>query len=186
VGVFRKRSKRFWATLIVVVTVVVFYLPSLVAFRYTASPQRTSFLTHPWRSWDFVTTLLTVPGDARLKTSGAALRKADTYWYGSGVDPQSVRVLFLPAGRPYTFTHEAAGQTFTTTIRPPYKLVWQVRGELDGDGGHASDTIVGLLDYRTGRVLYDIRNDVPALSTNGAGLSPEPVSSPSVSPSRTP
>ena len=41
--IFRNRNKRFWITLIAGVVPVAFYLPSLVAFRYTAAPQNTAF-----------------------------------------------------------------------------------------------------------------------------------------------
>ena len=85
--IFRNRNKRFWIVLIAVVVLVGFYLPSLVAFRYTAAPQNTGFLTHPWRSWSFIVTALTVPGDSRLKTSGNALRAADSRFNGSSIDP---------------------------------------------------------------------------------------------------
>ena len=155
---FRNRHKRFWVVLIVVVAVVVFYLPSLVAFRYTAAAQSTGFLTHPWRSWSFIVTALTVPGDSRLKTSGNALRAADSRFRGSAIDPHEVRLLFLPEGKPYTFAHPLGDRTVTTTIRPPYRFVWLVSGHIDTLNG--PDTVVALLDYRTGKMLYDVRDDL--------------------------
>jgi hypothetical protein len=155
---FRNRNKRFWIELIVVVVVVVFYLPSLVAFRYTAAPQNTGFLTHPWRSWSFIVTALTVPGDSRLKTSGNALRAADSRFRGSAIDPHKVRLLFLPEGKPYTFTHALGDRTVTTTITPPYRFVWLVSGHIDTVNG--PDTVVALLDYRTGKMLYDVRDNL--------------------------
>jgi len=173
---FRNRSRRFWITLVVVVAIVVFYLPSLVAFRYTASSQSAAFLTHPWRSWSFVYTALTVPGDSRLKTSGQALRAADALFAGSSVDPHEVRLLFLPKGKPYTFSHALGDRTVTTTITPPYRFVWQVTGHVDTVGG--GDTVVALLDYRSGRPLYDVRHDL-APSTD----LPEQSASPSPAPS---
>ncbi len=173
---FRNRNKRFWIILILVVVILVFYLPSLVAFRYTAAAQNTGFLTHPWRSWSFIITALTVPGDSRLKTSGIALRHADGYFRGSAIDPHEVRLLFLPEGKPYTFTHPLGHRTVTTTITPPYRFVWQVSGHIDGVSG--PDTVVALLDYRTGRVLYDVRTDLP----QGTPAT-EPTDSPSAAPS---
>jgi len=155
---FRNRNKRFWVVLALVVVVVAFYLPSLVAFRYTAASQSTGFLTHPWRSWSFIATALTVPGDSRLKTSGNALRTADSRFRGSAIDPHEVRLLFLPEGRRYTFTHPLGDRTVTTTITPPYRFVWQVSGHIDTLNG--PDTIVAMLDYRTGKLLYDVRDDL--------------------------
>jgi hypothetical protein len=177
---FRNRNRRFWLLLVAVAVLIVFYLPSLVAFRYTAAAQNTSFLTHPWRSWSFIATALTVPGDSRLKTSGIALRRADNVLRGSAVDPHEVRLLFLKAGRPYTFTHRIGGRTLTTTIRPPYRFVWQVSGHIDGVGG--PDTIVAMLDYRSGRWLYDVRHDLPASASaepaSGSATTPSPSATP--------
>ena len=173
---FRNRNRRFWIIVVVVAVVAVFYLPSLVAFRYTAAAQNTGFLTHPWRSWSFIITALTVPGDSKLKTSGIALRAADRRFRGSSIDPHEVRLLFLPEHKPYTFTHTLGSRTLTTTITPPYRFVWQVSGHIDTVNG--PDTIVALLDYRTGRLLYDVRHDLPP----GPGTS-EPASSSSSEPS---
>lgn len=172
---FRNRDKRFWVILIAVVVALAFYLPSLVAFRYTASTQSTGFLTHPWRSWSFIVTALTVPGDSRLKTSGIALRSADARFAGSSIDPHEVRLLFLPEGKPYTFTHRLGRRTLTTTITPPYRFVWQVTGHIDGVKG--PDAVVALLDYESGRTLYDVRRDLP----QHGGV--EPTTTPSGEPS---
>ena len=177
---FRNRNRRFWVVLVAVAVLLVFYLPSLVAFRYTAAPQNTSFLTHPWRSWSFIATALTVPGDSRLKTSGIALRRADTVFHGSAVDPREVRLLFLPAGRPYTFTHRIGDRALTTTIRPPYRFVWQVSGHIDGVGG--PDTVVAMLDYRSGRWLYDVRHDLSTTGSSEPASGSETTPSPSGSP----
>jgi len=155
---FRNRNRRFWIIVVAVAVLVVLYLPSLVAFRYTASPQSVSFLTHPWRSWSFVYTALTVPGDSQLKTSGIALRRADAIFKGSQVDPSEVRLLFLPEGKPYTFTHSIGPRKVTTTVTPQYRFIWQVTGHVEGYEG--TDTVVALLDYRSGKVLYDVRTDL--------------------------
>ena len=177
---FRNRSRRFWVAVVVVAALIALYLPSLVAFRYTASPQSTSFLTHPWRSWSFVYTALTVPGDSQLKTSGIALRRADALFKGSQVDPGEVRLLFLPEGKPYTFTHAVGPRTVITTVTPPYRFVWQVTGRVDPYEG--TDTVVALLDYRSGDVLYDVRNDPGGASTSTPAASPAATPSPETSP----
>ena len=177
---FRSRSRAFWVVVIVIAVAIVFYLPSLVAFRYTAASQNRTFLTHPWRSWDFIYTALTVPGDSQLKTSGQALRSAISHFAGSGVDPHEVRLLFLPQGKPYTFTHDVGSRSVTTTITPPYRFVWQVAGSIDKLDPKKT-TIVALLDYHSGRVLYDVRKDLPP-GTNA----PEPTTTGAPSPSASP
>ena len=99
-----------------------------------------------------------MPGDSHLKTSGNALRAADSRFRGSAIDPHEVRLLFLSEGKPYTFTHPLGDRTVTTTITPPYRFVWLVSGHIDTVNG--PDTVVALLDYRTGKMLYDVRDDL--------------------------
>lgn len=177
---FRSHSRAFWVLVIVVVAAIVFYLPSLVAYRYTAASQSRSFLTHPWRSWAFIYTALTVPGDSQLKTSGQALRSAISLFSGSSVDPNEVRLLFLPEGEPYTFTHDVGSQTVTTTVTPPYRFVWLVSGRIDTLDPDKTVT-VALLDYASGDVLYDVRGDTPPGTDVPETTSPSPAGEPSPS-----
>jgi hypothetical protein len=164
----RFRDKRFLAVAIVVAALVIFVLPAFVAFRYTAPEQRGQFLTRPWRGWSFAYAALAVPGNAELKTSGMALRKADWLFKGTAVDAREVQLLFVKRKQPYTFTHHIDGRTLTSTAVPNYRFIWQVEGTVDTvpDNG---DTIVALLDYKSGRVLYDIRDDLTP-----AELAPQP------------
>ena len=173
---FRNLSKRFWVTVVVCVAAFVFYFPSLVAFRYTAPPQNVTFLYRPWTSWSFAYTALTVPGDARLKTSGEALREAEKIWPGPLLDVGEARVLFLDAGQPYTFTHEVQGRDVETTVTPTYDFVWQVRGTIGRDD---TDTVIGLLDYRTGEVIYDVRTDLDGAQPAAPGATPAASATPS-------
>jgi len=153
----------------VVLAVVV--LPALVAYRYTAPEQRGDFLRRPWHAWAFAYAALAVPADAELKTSGMALRKGEWLFRGTVIDPQEVQLVFTPQGMPYTFTHDIGAREVTSTVTPSYRFIWQVRGEVGTLPGSAP-TVVALLDYRTGRVLYDIRDDL-----RPAELSPSPVPS---------
>ena len=158
----RFRDKRFLAVAIVVAALVVFVLPAFVAFRYTAPEQRGQFLTHPWRGWSFAYAAFAVPGDAELKTSGMALRKADWLYKGTAVDPREVQLLYVARERPYTFAHTIDGRDLTSAVVPSYRFIWQVRGVVDTISDR-DDTVVALLDYDTGRVLYDIRDDLTAV-----------------------
>ena len=114
-----------------------------------------------------------MPGNAELKTSGMALRKADWLFKGTAVDPREVQLLFVPKGKPYTFTNAIGGRTVTHTVVPHYRFIWQVQGVVD-TVSRRSDTIVALLDYATGAVLYDVRDDL-----RPADLVPEPTATPS-------
>ena len=172
----RFRDKRFLAVAIVVAAVVIFVLPAFVAFRYTAPEQRGQFLAKPWRGWGFAWAALSVPGNAELKTSGMALRKADWLYKGTAVDPREVQLLFVKTKEPYTFTHGIDGRTLTSTVQPAYRFIWQVQGVVD-TVSESSSTVVALLDYKTGRVLYDIRDDLTP-----AELAPQPGDSASPSP----
>jgi hypothetical protein len=172
----RFRDKRFLAVAILVAAVVAFVLPAFVAFRYTAPEQRGQFLTHPWRGWSFAYAALAVPGDAELKTSGMALRKADWLYKGTAVDPREVQLLFVKRERPYTFEHAIDGRELTSTVVPSYRFIWQVEGVVD-TVSPSDDTIVALLDYDSGRMLYDVRDDLTPDE-----LAPAPEATPSPSP----
>jgi hypothetical protein len=175
-GMTRSRQKRFIAVAIVVVALFVFLLPAFVAYRYTAPEQRGQFVTHPWRGWNFAWAALAVPGDSELKTSGMALRKADWLFKGTAVDPREVQLLFVKKKQPYTFRHSIDGRVLTGTVVPNYRFIWQVQGVVDTVSGR-SRSLVALLDYSTGRILYDIRDDLTP-----AELSPPPGDSASPSP----
>ena len=174
----RRRGRQVLVVTLVGAAVVVFLFPAFVAFRYTAASQRMEFVRQPWRGWSFAFAAVAVPGGSDLKTSGMALRKADWAFDGTSIDPREVQLLFVPAGAPYTFTHQVDGRSVTSTITPTYKFVWQVEGVVETTPG-GEETVVGMLDYRNGHLLYDIRDDlrpeqlIPA-PTPSASASPAP------------
>ncbi|MCX6362951.1 MAG: hypothetical protein NTW58_02040 [Actinobacteria bacterium] len=178
----RLRSRKFLVVALVLGALVVFLLPAFVAFRYTAPGQRGDFVRHPWRGWSFAFAALAVPGDAELKTSGMALRKADWVFKGTVVDPREVQLLFVPEGTPYRFTHGIDGRVITSSVVPSYRFIWQVQGAIDTIS-ERTDTVVALLDYDTGRVLYNVRADLlPSELTPGPRSSPLPEAAPSDTP----
>jgi len=176
----RLRHKRFLAVVVVAAAAIVFVLPAFVAFRYTAPQQRGQFVTHPWRGWSFAYAALGVPGAAKLKTSGMALRKADWLFGGTAVDPRQVQLLFVPQDVPYAFEHAIDGRQVTSMVVPTYRFIWQVQGVITTVSDR-TDTIVALFDYETGRVLYDVRDDLTP-----AELAPEPGTSSPASPAPSP
>jgi len=160
-----KRNTRLWVIAAVVVVLVVALLPALVAYRYTSPDQRGDFVSHPWRGWSFIAAALRVPGDSELKTSGDALRKSERLFGRTAIDPQEVQLLFVVAGEPYAFTQEVAGIRAGAEVTPKYRFIWEVRGTVPtglGAGAAREDAVVALLDYETGRLLYDVRQDLPA------------------------
>jgi hypothetical protein len=161
----RRRNTRLWVVAAIVVVLVVALLPALVAYRYTSPEQRDEFVSHPWRGWSFVLAALAVPGDSALKTSGDALRKADWIFSDTGIDPTEVQLLFVTAGRPYDFSQQVAGQNAEAKVTPTYRFIWEVRGTVPSgpeQGADRAAAVVALFDYETGRVLYDVRRDLPA------------------------
>lgn len=170
------RNKKALVVVVVLLALFIFLLPALVAYRYTAPDERNQFLTHPWRGWSFALAALAVPGDSQLKTSGMALRKAVWLFKGTSVDPREVQLEFVRKRHPYTFTHTVNGQTVTTTVKPSYRFIWQVQGVVD-TLPDKSLMLVGLLDYRTGRLLWDIRSDLQP-----SQIVPESTVTPSTSP----
>jgi len=174
----RFANKKSLVAAIVVVALIVFLVPAFVAYRYTAPLQRGQFVTHPWRGWAFAWAALAVPGNAELKTSGMALRKADWLFKGTAVDPREVQLLYVPKGKPYTFTNAIGGRTVTNTVVPRYRFIWQVQGVVDTVSSR-SDTVVALLDYATGAVLYDVRDDLrPSDLVREPTATPHPSGSP--------
>lgn len=167
-------NKRLLAVIATVVVVTVVILPALLGYRYTAPEQRAAFLRHPWRGWAFVYSALAVPADSELKTSGMALRKAEWVFRGSSLDPKEVQLVFTEAGRPYSFVHALNGRHLTATVTPKYRFLWQVTGAVvgidDSDG-----TLLAVFDYETGRILYDVRNDLlPSDLPQRPSTSPSP------------
>jgi hypothetical protein len=172
----RKRGRQLLLVTLVVAVAVIFIFPAFVAFRYTAPQQRMDFVRRPWRGWSFAVAAVRVPGNSDLKTSGMALRKADWAFKDTAVDPREVQLLYVPADTPYSFTHQVDGRAVTSTITPTYEFVWQVEGAVDTISD-TEETLVGMLDYRNGNLLYDIRDDLLP-----SQLIPEPAPSPSSSP----
>ncbi len=171
------RSTRFVVVVVVIIAAVAFLLPAFVAFRYTAPSQRSQFITHPWRGWSFAWAALAVPSGSQLKTSGMALRKAGWIYRGTVVDPREVQLLFVPKGKPYTFTHRIGNRVATSTITPSYRFVWEVWGAIDSVPARGL-TLVGILDYQTGRLLYDVRDDLTPGEVTSPSESPSPAPSP--------
>ena len=172
----RFRDKRFLAVAIVVAALVVFVLPAFVAFRYTAPEQRGQFLSRPWRGWSFAYAALAVPGDAELKTSGMALRKADWVFKGTAVDPREVQLLFVSASvRTRSRTTSTGGPSRAPSC-PATASSGRSRATVDtiSDQRRHHRRAAGL---QLGRLLYDVRDDLTP-----AELAPRPADATSPSP----
>lgn len=155
----RLREKRFVVGVVVALAAVVAVAPALLAFRYTAPQQRETFLRRPWRGWSFVFAAVTVPGDSVLKTSGMALRKADWVFRGTVVDPVSVQLVLVDQGQPFRLCQRLGDRTVSHEVSASGRFLWLVEGDvrtLPADG----DVVVAAFDYVSGRLLYDVRDDL--------------------------
>ena len=74
---------------------------------------------------------LAVPGNAELKTSGMALRKADWVFKGTAVDPREVQLLFVKRKQPYAFTHPSTVARSRPAVVPSYRFIWEVQGAVE-------------------------------------------------------
>lgn len=168
----RFRDRRFIGAFVAIAVLVIVVLPAFVAYRYTAPEQRGEFLTHPWRGWAFAYAAVAVPGDSELKTSGMALRKAEWLFRGTVIDPEEVQLLFVRQNAPYALVNTIGGREITVSVKPSYRFIWQVRGSVSTMPDE-DRMIVALLDYKTGRLLYDVRDDLlPPVTAPSAEPSP--------------
>ena len=108
--------------------------------------------------------------------------QAATYGLGSGPVTNNGTLVFSQAatgaGVNGTFTNAIGGRTVTNTVVPRYRFVWQVQGVVDTVSDR-SDTVVALLDYATGGVLYDVRDNLrPADLVREPTATPHPSGSP--------
>lgn len=134
-----------------VVAVAAVWVPSLVARTYTTEAQPIDFLSRPDKGWRFLYDTVRLSRHARLGTDGAALQRAKQVWPRAS---QDVELVYLV--RPVTLPVTPGGHSVPLalrTVRPRTRLTWFVYGRL---GGRARQ-VVGLLDYRSGRVIWDLR-----------------------------
>jgi hypothetical protein len=158
-----------WA-IIASLVLVLALAPSTVAGAVTSRDEPVEFLRHPIQGWRFVGTVLRASLSADLASPGAALRLAQHEWGtptprdqavdrvgGDAADVVAVRVqlLYLPGSRQARVrTIDGTGSGSSSSLSARRALAWQVLGR-PADGGQTAT--IGLIDYRTGAVLWDVR-----------------------------
>ena len=126
------------------------WAPSLVARTYTTPAQPIDFLSRPDKGWRFLYDTVRLSRHAKLGSDGPALQRARQVW------PRAEAVELVYLVRPVTVpvaTGGLAPPPGARTVRPRSHLTWFVRGRL----GNRPRQIVGLLDFRSGRVIWDLR-----------------------------
>jgi len=145
----RHRSWLFWAFLAVLVIGVALYAPAELARRATAPDEPVSFLTQPLQGWRFVLTAAHERPGAVAGSPAAARRIALAHFDDGRLRPSRVDLLWLPARSVHLTTLQGSRQVATNS-----QLVWKVTGRSGPDG---REVTVGLIDFSSGRVIYDGR-----------------------------
>jgi hypothetical protein len=144
----RGRSSLFWAVLAAAIAGALVYGPAYLADRATAGGP-VSFMARPQDGWRFVAAVVPAIGDARAPSAESAARIAIRAFAGSSVRPTEVGLLFLPDGR---FVAGSGKDRHTVTAKRT--LVWKVAGRTRPGGAVRT---VALIDFESGRLVYDVR-----------------------------
>ena len=135
---------------VAVAAIAALWAPSLVARTYTSPAQPIDFLSRPDKGWRFLYDTVRLSRQATLGSEGPALQRARQVWPRA----ESVELVYLvrPVIVPMSTGGVAASER-ARTVRPRSRLTWFVHGRI---GGRARQ-VVGLLDFRSGRVVWDLR-----------------------------
>lgn len=130
--------------------IALLWAPSLVARSYTTPAQPIDFLTRPDKGWRFLYDTVRLSRSAKLGSEGPALETAKRIW------PRANGVELVYLEGPVTVPVAPGGITppdRARRVRPRSRLTWFVRGRI----GDRPTQVVGLLDFRSGRVIWDLR-----------------------------
>lgn len=139
--------------LIVGGAVVALWAPSFVATAYAERPAST-YLANPAAGWAFLWEAVTASRNPRLGTGDAAMLQATQVWAGPPAVATGASLRAMPS--PWDVPVPAGGATPLAArhqARPADELNWVVTGRVRG----GPPQVIGLLDYRSGRVEWDIR-----------------------------
>jgi hypothetical protein len=147
-SIVRRRSWLFWAFVAVAAAGVAIYMPAELARRATAADEPVSFLSQPAEGWRFLIDVAS-HGDAVAGSPSKARALALRAFDDGNLRPAAVELLWLPGRRVHLSTMQGSRDLTTNT-----RLVWNVTGRVG-----ASDRLVsvGLIDFASGKVIYDGR-----------------------------
>lgn len=130
------------------------WVPTLVADHYADGPGgATVGHVRVDRGWEFAYHAVRLSRGARLGTSELALDRARDVWAGS---PRAIGVELVYQDGPFLVPVPERGTSPAPDDRvavPLSHLGWVVRGRVRG----GPEQMIGLLDYRSGRVAWNIR-----------------------------
>lgn len=143
--------RRRWIVVVIAIGVIgTVWGPALVATRYTHEAQRIDFWSRPDKGWRFLFDAVRESRSAKLGTEGRALATANHTW--RSVDRVELVYLEGPVTVPIPNKGEAI-PAHRRTVNPRSPFTWFVYGRL----GSRTSQIVGLLDAKSGRVIWDLR-----------------------------
>lgn len=146
-----KRRRRCIVAAIAIGVIVATWGPSLVARRYTHDAQPINFTSRPDKGWRFLYDATREARRARAGTEGTARTVANRTWRNI-VD--HVDLVYLE--KPVTIPIPDGGVSVAAhrrTVAPRSPFTWFVYGRL----GSETSQVVGLIDARSGRVIWDLR-----------------------------
>lgn len=139
------RRRTALAASVAVGVAITFWAPSLIASHYADGPGGTEHLLgHPVRGWQFVSDAVRSSRGARLGSHQSALEVArDQVWTGSSGRAVDVRLVWT----------RNPMRLDGTVVRPESAFSWIVEGRVR----RGPRQIIGVLDYRSGQVVWDVR-----------------------------
>jgi hypothetical protein len=148
------RRRIIW-TVGVVVIVALAWAPAVIADHFADGPGGAEVgRARLDRGWEFVYHAVRLSRGARLGTDDSALERARERWAGPPAVAESVRLVYMDG--PFVVPVPEGGvepAPERRTAVPLSRLGWVVRGPVRV--GPAQ--VIGVLDYASGRVAWDIR-----------------------------
>ncbi|HRC08064.1 MAG TPA: hypothetical protein PLV41_07605 [Miltoncostaeales bacterium] len=156
----RRSRRRVLGIVAVVLSVVAFWAPSFVAARYTNDVVRSDVAGHPIRGWQFMADAVRSSRKAAAGTEGNARGIAARHWWLSRVQVDSLELVYVE--QPFMTIPVPTGglrrPVDERTVHTNARFIWFVRGHI----GARPRQIVGLINFQTGRVVWDILRTRPA------------------------
>ena len=157
----RGRRARIILVAAVVVLAALAWVPVPIAERYSDGPGGAEIgRARLDRGWEFVYHAVRLSRGARLGDDDSALQTArEKVWAGPPALAQSVRLVYMDG--PFEVPVPEGGAApppGREVATPASRLGWVVEGTtFDGRTPRGVRQMIGLLDYRSGRVTWDIR-----------------------------
>lgn len=147
------RRRPIAVVLIIVGCGVAVWIPSFVAGAY-AQEHAAAVLANPTTGWAFLWDAITASRNPHLGTPDAARQAADEVWAGAPAVVVGVTLKTLPSPWTVPVPPGGAGPRGEWRMgRTSDALNWVGSGRVNG----GVEQVIGVLDYRTGRVEWDIR-----------------------------